>query len=177
MTGLAVGFTLRAARHRVAEFAERLRLRVEQDASQENLHDVRPLAEFRRDVEAVGDEHVLRLANLLAVEEVVRERINALEDEEGATDFGNRGLLERFRIEPLAALVGTKCAGVQSFFRFGQDARPHEVKFAVAGHGRGNGLDGKFRRERQNAHRARVGLGEVVELPNAVERERGGEKN
>ena len=169
---LAVALAVRARLARAAHLAHGRVLRVEEHGAQQHLHGVRALLETARHVEAALDEHVLRLADLLAVEEHVRERVDAAEHQDGARAachvHGRR--VERLRVEPLVALVGTQLQHVEAHLHRRQDARVHEVELAVARHRRLHGLE--RHRERHRAHRAGVRLRKVVKPPLAVQANR-----
>ena len=79
---LAEELVVRAAAHHPAELAGNLVARREAHRTDQHLHRVlRAHTDLVRHVELVRNEHVLRLADLLPVEEHVRERVDAVEHE------------------------------------------------------------------------------------------------
>ena len=167
---LAEVLVARAAAHRVAELAEAHVRRREAHRTDQHLHRVlRALAHLARHVEFVRDEHVVRLADLLAVEEHVRKRVDAVEHEHGTFARFPRRTAERLRVEPLVPFVRPPREGVRGDHRIGQFPGPHDSLLAAAGNGRRIALDRQPHRQRQRAQRAVVRLGERLQLPCAVE--------
>ena len=80
------------------------------------------------------NQHVVGLADLLTVQEYVRERVDAVEHKaESPADAFN---LELPRVQPSIALTGPELADVHSYFRLRHKPSVHEVKFAVPGNSR-----------------------------------------
>ncbi len=167
---LAEVLVARAAAHRVAELAEALLRRREAHRTDQHLHRIlRALAHLARHVELVRDEHVVGLADLLAVEEHVRERVDAVEHEHRPLARFTRRTAERLRVEPLVPFVRPPREGVRGDHRVGQVPGPHDGLFAAPWHGGLVALRRQSRRQRQRTHRAVVRLGERLQLPHAVE--------
>ena len=167
---LAEVLVARAAAHRVAELAEAHLSRREAHRTDQHLHrvlraDPNPI----RHVELVRDEHVVGLADLFAVEEHVRERVDAVEHEHRPLARLARRAGEGLRVEPLVAFVGHERERVRGKKRIWHFAGLDKLHLAAAGHGRLIALHRQSLRQRQRTDGPVVWLGEGLQLPRAVE--------
>ena len=163
---LAVGTGLARAPH----LAHRRILGVEENGAQQHLDSVRALLELLRHVEATFDQHVLGFTDLFAVQEDVRKRVDAAEDQRRATAglHIHRRCVEGLRVEPLVGLVRTQLHHVEANFHRRQQPRVHQIEFAIPGHRRLHRLHTEVGGKRQRAYRTGIRLREIVQLPFAV---------
>ena len=170
---LAEELVIRAAAHHPAEFAGDLVARRETHRTDQHLHRVlRADTDSVRHVELVRNQHVLRLADLLAVEEYVRERVDAVKHEDGPFAWFTCGTAERLGIEPLVALQCRELERIRGKHRIWHLARFHKLHLATARHCRLIALDHQPIRDWKRTYRPVVRLGERLQLPRAIERNR-----
>ena len=128
------------------EHADRCVLRLAANAAEKDLDSIRPLPKPSGDVKFMGNEHVRRFANVVSIQEDVRQGIDAIKPQNGPLTFSQLGFDERPRVQPLIPFIRPVRPNIESLLRLRQEPGPHEVEFAVPGNRRTDRPEGNIQR-------------------------------